>query len=298
MSLHSLPIPRGSSPRADWILVADLNPAPALDGASLLTLENLFSLVGVIIAVAVIVTLYRRLKAKVLDVGIAQAALEVERQIAIVADPALHDYAIVDETAHHADAIAFVAEQTAAAAALGFRRVGDLEDRTLTAAHPEARTPLRMLLADDGVVVGVGVRPAQPEMAALPVIEVSAELQDGRFLTWVIMRDVPQLDTAPEIERIRLDEGTALADAVEQLRTRIRAGTTSPVVVPADIDALIQRAHRHHSLEAQARAHLPAGVTRDELARLSKAPPDIVDRVFSILVARKQGSADDVPGPA
>ena len=148
----------------------------------------------------------------------------------------------------------------------------------------------------------MGARPPNEDPAApdegFTIVEIGTELADGRFVVTLILPPLPELDHAPAVLRTNFPPGTALAVAVASHRQRVETVVNEGAVVIATrtIDDIIQGAHRRHTLEVQARAHLPAGISLQELERLSGAKPEIAARVHAILVQRRVAADAGIAG--
>ena len=237
-------------------------------------------------ALLLVAGLAKALHGRLLQMGIEEAAGAIGGLVGLLADPAPHDITLVDAGHHSDDARAFVTDVTAAAAAVGFTTLGDLEDRTITRTMPEARTAMRALLSDDGtIIVAAWGRPATPTTPPLRLLELSSELADGRFVETVVAPDLPSLDVGPWILIERHAPGTPLPSLLQRHRARL-AECGGAVVAVSDVDGAIQRSHRRVARAAEFRQTIPAFVTRAELHGMAGAEPDIVDRVHALLIQR------------
>jgi len=230
--------------------------------------------------------LARALHQRLLQMGIDQATDTIERLLGLLADPAPHDLTLVDEGRHPPDARGFIDGVTSAARAAGFTLLGDLEDRTLGKAMPEARTAMRGLLGDDGAIVCVAWgRPGQGNVPPVHVIELGSELQDGRFVETIAAPEMPTFDVGPAILLERLPSSTTFAALLERHRARLLE--LGPTTTVSDVDGAIQGSHRRVALAAAHRRTIPALVTREELQRMAGAEPAIVDQVYAELLKRQ-----------
>ena len=249
-------------------------------------------IVWVIVVVAglgVLWLLLRRARDRLLEIGIGQAADQIERVLAVLNDPAPHDIAVISAGGWVPERLALVEQRLTDAGALGFTLLGDVEDRTVSRATGTA-SMMRGLVHQDGItMLSVLARPDHHGTLVV-AIECGSELSDGRFVE-TIATDAPLLDPGPSVLLEQLSASTSLPTLLEHHRARIASdatGTSQPLPV-GDIDAAIQRAHRRLAVTAAARAALPGGISRAELERLAvDTDAAIVARVHAELIRRQR----------
>lgn len=253
----------------------------------------------VAVGLGVVGLLLRRARERLLQVGIEQAADQIERVLAVLNDPAPHDLAVISAEAWAKDRLAAVEARLGDATALGFMPLGDVEDRTVSRATGTASI-MRGFVHDDGVtMLSAMARPREgptrgsPGDAPVVALECGSELSDDRFVE-TIATDAPLLDPGPRVLLERLPASTPLSTLLERHRARVAqaAGGEVRALPVGDIDAAIQRAHRRLAVTAAARAALPGGISREELGRLAvDTDATIVDRVHAALIRRQQQRA-------
>jgi len=172
---------------------------------------------------------------------------------------------------------------------LGFRKLGDLEDLTLSRVYPETRTFVRVMV-DDAALIRAGIFHLRPRggltglfslIGVIPrqvhVLELVTELPRGRFLITAPTRGLDRLDPPPEVQIERLQPGTATRELVERHRRRIQDHLRShaahtPVAMDslAEVIASVQRGHVAASNHRQKIGRL----SKDELERMTGQPLD------------------------
>jgi hypothetical protein len=188
--------------------------------------------------------------------------------------------------------------------AIGFRRVGDVEDLTLSRVYPERRTFVRLLVDDAalirvgafhlrargglvGVFATIGVVPRD-----LHVVELVTELPRGRFLITAPTKGLDRLDPPPEVSVDRLPPGTSLKELVAHHKQRIadqlrKNPAQSPVEV-RDRDSVMASVQRGHVVASEHRQKV-GRLSKDELERMTGAPLGEQEEEMLKEVRRKQG---------
>ena len=187
-----------------------------------------------------------------------------------------------------------------------YRRVGDVEDVTLSRVYPHMRTLLRVFI-DDGQVISVVAyefRPRGPMVAALQllsasmrrvrVVELTSEATNGRALITANTRGLDRLDASPQVSLERMDPTTAVAALLTRHRERLietskRDATWVPVPMANLDDALASRQRSH----ARAARHRGAQgrLSRDELERIKGSPLAPLDEEFLNAVQAREDVA-------
>jgi hypothetical protein len=250
----------------------------------------------VAVGLGVVGLLLRRARDGLLRIGIEQTAEKLERVLAVLNDPAPHDLAVVSPDAWTKEHLAAIEARLGDARALGFRLLGDIEDRTVSRAVGTAAT-VRDFVHDDGItMLSAMVRPREEAahgsaaLAPAVALECGSELSDERFVE-TIATDAPLLDPGPRVLVERLPASTPLSALLERHRARVAqvVGGDVRALPVGDIDAAIQRAHRRLAVTAAARAALPGGISREELGRLAvDTDATVVDRLHAALIRRQQ----------
>jgi hypothetical protein len=252
-----------------------------------------------IVAVVVIVVvwrLWRRVQARFIELGVVQIADRIEAVLALVNDPAPHDLAVISPDHWPAPQLMRVNERLAAAADVGFVHLGDIEDRTVVKATGAWAT-MRALVQRDGRTTLTAVARPNPAGTLITSIECGSELSDGRFVE-TIATDEPLLQPGPFVVLTKVPASTSVADLrarhEDVVREAVGEGGVVSVLPIADIDGLIQRGHRRLASTAAARAKLPGGISRDELASLAPGvDPELVDRLHAELIRRHEARATE-----
>lgn len=168
----------------------------------------------------------------------------------------------------------------------GFTRIADIEDVTLSKAHPDKRTFVRILAGPDGVSraavyqIVVGGPQGRPS-AMSSTVELITEFTDGRCAT-TISTPNRLLDPPPLVSRRQVDTPgvppllTAHAAHLAEHRQAHPSLTVAPVRTLEEALAAWRRAHE------RARARLSTeGLRRAELQRLAPPrAPGVADEVF------------------
>jgi hypothetical protein len=199
-----------------------------------------------------------------------------------------HDYARVTPAAFPDADLAFYDGAGAELEALGFRRIADIEDLTVSRVYPEQRTFIRVL-ADEGCVVRAGVYHFRPRggliwllqmLRQVPrhvrVVELVSEVPTGRFLSTSNTKGIDRLEPPPEVRVERLEASTSVATLVtrhrERLQQQVRAQpdrVPSQFVSYEDVLASVQRGN-----QVAARWRQKVGrLTREELERMQGGRP-------------------------
>jgi hypothetical protein len=173
--------------------------------------------------------------------------------------------------------------------ALGFHKVADVEDLTLSRVYPETRTFVRVLV-DDAALIRAGAFHLRPRgglaglfsaLRIVPrhvhVVELVSELPRGRFLVTAPTRGLDRLDPPPEAKVDRLPPGTPIAQLVEHHRRRItehlRSRTGDTPVSMDGYDAVMASVQRGHVVASNHRQRI-GRLSKDELERMTGEPLD------------------------
>jgi hypothetical protein len=253
----------------------------------------------VVVAVVVVVVgvrrLWRRVRARLIDLGVMQLADRIEAVLTLVNDPAPHDLAVITPDHWPAPQRELVEARLAAAADVGFLPLGDIEDRTVVKATGAWAT-MRALVHTDGRTTLTAVARPNPTGTLIASIECGSELSDGRFVE-TIATDEPVLNPGPSVILTRVPASTSVAELCAKhdvmVREALGAGVVEGGVVSVlsvdDIDGLIQRGHRRLASTAAARAAVPGGISRDELTSLAPGvDPGLLDRLHQELIRRQE----------
>jgi hypothetical protein len=216
-----------------------------------------------------------------------------------------HEYARVTPAAFPDADLAFYDGAGAELEALGFRRVADIEDLTVSRVYPEQRTFIRVL-TDEGCVVRAGVYHFRPRggliwllqvLRQVPrhvrVVELVSEVPTGRFLSTSNTKGIDRLEPAPEVRVERLEAATSVATLVtrhrERLQQQVRAQpdrVPSQFVSYEDVLASVQRGN-----QVAARWRQKVGrLTREELERMQGGRP--LNDAEEAFLREVQGKAD------
>jgi hypothetical protein len=173
--------------------------------------------------------------------------------------------------------------------ALGFRKLADVEDQTLSRVYPETRTFVRVMVAD-AALIRAGAFHLRPRgglvglfamFRMVPrdvrVVELATELPRGRFLVTAPTRGLDRLDPPPEAKVDRLPPGTPIAELVAHHRRRIqeylRSHTAHTPVSMDDYDAVLASVQRGHVAASNHRQKI-GRLSKDELERMTGEPLD------------------------
>ena len=218
-----------------------------------------------------------------------------------------HDYVPVRaDDFRHLD-LAFYQRTERDLQARGFRRLADLEDRTITNAPGTVLSPVmvRVLLSRDGTVSAAlyhphirrfGLRALLWLLRKLPgrVTDMETECSDGSFVVTSNATMAAALADAPLIDAEYLPARTAPIDVYARhtqrlaAHLRVRPGVTPRVLVTHD-DVLASQ-NRMNALKAAYRGELGM-VTRAELEQLSLVGHRMAHDVHDAIVREQQRRA-------
>ncbi|HTJ46560.1 MAG TPA: hypothetical protein VL463_30850 [Kofleriaceae bacterium] len=204
-----------------------------------------------------------------------------------------HEYARVSPAAFPDADLAFYDRSAAELEAMGWKRVADVEDLTLSRVYPERRTFLRIFVDNGGAIraaiyhlrvrgasllAAVGVGPRD-----LHVFELISESPRGQFLSTSNTKGLDKLTSPKEVEVERLEVGASLAKVVARHRERLtdrarKRGADAPVTMWTwdDVLASIQRGHAVAAKHRQA----IGGLSREEVERFTGRPLNAAEEVF------------------
>jgi len=186
---------------------------------------------------------------------------------------------------------------------LGFHKVADVEDVTLSKVYPESRTFVRVLV-DDGALIRAGAFHLRPRggliglfsaIGVVPrhihVVELVTELPIGRFLVTAPTRGLDRLDPPPEAQVERLAPDTPTRALVERHRERVaqhlRAHAGHSPVAMDGYDALLASVQRGHLAASRHRQRI-GRLSKDELERMTGQPLDEEESAMLQEVQRKR----------
>jgi hypothetical protein len=205
-----------------------------------------------------------------------------------------HEYARVTPAAFPDADLGFYDRSTAELEELGFRRLADVEDLTVSRVYPDRRTFLRVFVDDGGAIRAaiyhvrvrsgatflqmVGMAPRD-----LHIVELVSEIPRGHFVSTSNTRGLDKLTTPKEIDVDRLEVATPLAQVVSRHRARMseharRRGADAPVTQWRWEDVLdsIQRGH----VAAARHRKAVGGLSREEVERFTGRPLTAAEEAF------------------
>jgi hypothetical protein len=189
----------------------------------------------------------------------------------------------------------FYREASRAFEALGFRKLADLEDVTLSRIYPDSRTVLRIFV-DDARLIRAGLYHVRPRGALvallqlvrvvprhLRIVELVSEAPRGTFASTSNTAGLAMLEPPPEAKCDRLPATATIEALVTHHRDRLTAmlrrdPSLAPVMMD-DRDAMLESVQRSNVAAARHREKL-GGLSRDELERMRGRPLDDADEVF------------------
>jgi len=206
-----------------------------------------------------------------------------------------HEYARVTPAAFPDADLEFYDRASAELERLGFRRVADIEDLTVSRVYPDQRTFIRVLVDQAGLIrAGVyhfrvrgGLVWLLQALGQLPrqvrVVELVSEVPTARFLSTSNTKGIDRLDPPPEVRSERLDAGLSIADLVTRHRTRLQEQVRAhPEQIPAQFvsyEDVLASVQRGNVVAARWRTKV-GGLTRDELERIRGRPLDDLEEAF------------------
>jgi hypothetical protein len=222
-----------------------------------------------------------------------------------------HEYARVSSAAFPDADLAFYDSASAELEQLGFRRLADIEDLTVSRVYPEQRTFIRVL-TDQGSAVRAGVYHFRPRgglvwilqlLRQVPrhvrVVELVSEIPTGRFLSTSNTKGIDRLEPPPEVRVERFEAATPISALVAHHQARLQQLVrTQPDRVPAqfvsyeDVLASVQRGNQVASRWRQKVGRL----TRDELERMQGGRP--LNDAEEAFLREVQGSSAPSRAPA
>jgi hypothetical protein len=172
---------------------------------------------------------------------------------------------------------------------LGFRKLRDVEDETLSRVYPETRTFVRVMV-DEAALIRAGAFHLRPRgglaglfsaLGLVPrhvhVVELVTELPRGKFLVTAPTRGLDRLDPPPEAKVDRLSPGTSTRELVAHHRKRIqehlRANAAHTPVSMDDFAAVMASVQRGHLAASKHRQKI-GRLSKEELERMTGEPLD------------------------
>ena len=206
-----------------------------------------------------------------------------------------HEYQRVTPAAFPDADLAFYDRAAAELEALGFRRLADVEDLTVSRVYPERRTFLRIFV-DEGAttraavyhmrVRGGGVAVLQWVGMApkdLHLIELVSEVPRGQFLSTSNTKRLDRLSAPEEIEIERLEPSAPISAVVERHKARLTEQVRRrPSAAPASLwtfEEVMASVQRHHVALARHRQAV-GGLSRDEIERVTGRPLTAAEEAF------------------
>jgi hypothetical protein len=219
-----------------------------------------------------------------------------------------HEYQRVEASAFPLADVGFYDRVQRELEALGFHKLADVEDLTLSRVYPDARIFIR-LLVDEAALIRAAVFHLRPRggvvglfsaLGVIPrhvqVIELVTEVPRGRFLVTAPTRGLDRLDAPPEAIVHRLPPGTPVRQLVEHHRKRVREhlrGHTADSPVPFEgYEATIASVQRGHLAAARHRQRL-GRLSKEELERMTGQPLDEDESAMLEEVQRPQPERAD-----
>ena len=199
-----------------------------------------------------------------------------------------HEYARVSPAAFPDADLGFYDGACGELERLGFRRVADIEDLTVSRVYPEQRTFIRVLV-DEGGMVRAGVYHFRPRgglmwllqfLGQVPrhvrVVELVSEVPTGRFVSTSNTKGIDRLEPPPEVRVERLAPSTAVGEVVARHRARLQQHVRAhPERVPAQFtsyEEVLASVQRGNLVAAQWRQRV-GRLTREELERMQGGRP-------------------------
>ncbi len=218
-----------------------------------------------------------------------------------------HEYARVTPAAFPDADLAFYDRASAELEGMGFRRIADIEDLTLSRVYPERRTFLRVFVDEGGAIRAaiyhLRMRGGGGFLSAfgmaprdLHVVDVVSEIPRGQFVATSNTRGLDKLTSPKELDIERLEVGAPIAQVVSRHRARLtervkRRGADSPVSLWTwdEVLASIQRGHVASARHRQA----IGGLSREEIERFTGRPLTTAEEVFLHEVRGDKPAAND-----
>jgi len=194
-----------------------------------------------------------------------------------------HEYANVTPDQFPWVDLAFYERAASELGELGFQRLGDLENLTMSRANPSMRTFIRIMVSADGTV-GAGIYDIKIRgwmkclqwidvvPKKLSTVDLETEFVDGRFLVThnspqaALMKSPPQFDV--EVHPAAISADALLEAHLIRLRRRLAA---EPEVKPCVIRTLDDALASQKGQEGIKHAHRKSvgWVTKEEMQRLA-----------------------------
>jgi hypothetical protein len=219
-----------------------------------------------------------------------------------------HEYARVDPAELPFLDLEFYDAAAEALEELGFKRVADIEDLTLSRANPNMRTFTRAMIADSGLIRATifHLRPTGAWMWVLQMarvvprhikcVELTSEAPIGKFLVTTPTQGVRHLSTPDAFAIERHARGTPIEDLLERHRERLtRRITKDQNIIPvyvAGYDELIASFQRANITVSRHRQKL-GGLTREELEQIAQRPLRPSDHELLEELDRQRRDDDD-----
>jgi hypothetical protein len=206
-----------------------------------------------------------------------------------------HEYARVTPAAFPDADLGFYDRASAELEGMGFRRIADVEDLTLSRVYPERRTFLRVFVDEGGAIRAAiyhlrmrgggagflsafGMAPRD-----LHVVDLVSEVPRGHFVATSNTRGLDKLTAPKELEIERLEVGASIAQVAARHRARLterakRRGADSPVSLWT-WDEVLGSIQRGHVASARHRQAI-GGLSREEIERFTGRPLTTAEEVF------------------
>lgn len=229
-----------------------------------------------------------------------------------------HEYARVSPAAFPDADLAWYDHTTAELEGLGWKRIADIEDLTVSKVYPDRRTFLRVFVDGGGVTRGAiyHLRVRGPgsmwSLASalsrdLYLVELVSEVGTSRFVSTSNTRGLDKLTMPRDYDAERVEPGTAVTAVVARHNARLAehvrrrpADSPQPQWTWEEVLASIQRGHMVIARHRQA----VGGLSREEVERFTGRPLTAVEEVFLREVrgedeqgARRDGSGDPNAAP-
>jgi hypothetical protein len=205
-----------------------------------------------------------------------------------------HEYARVTPAAFPDADLGFYDRATGELERMGFRRIADVEDLTLTRVYPERRTFLRVFVDEGGAIRAaiyhLRVRSGGALMSAmgmgprdLQVIDLVSEVPRGQFVATSNTRGLDKLSTPRELDIERLEVNASVPQVVARHRARlterVRKRMADAPVALWTWEEVLASIQRGHVVQARHRKAI-GGLSREEVERFTGRPLTAAEEVF------------------
>lgn len=176
--------------------------------------------------------------------------------------------------------------------ALGFRALGDIEDKTVNEIYPTMRSFIRAFSGSEGDISGGFFC-----LSSFKVFDLGTEFSDGIHLCVTNAESASGIDQPPEIMKRFCPAETPLAKLLElqlqSVRERLAAIPGLTVVKCLTLDDAIQSNHRAHAIQCRFRRERGGAITGEEIRRIAGDDREDAGEIFARAIEREKARGEN-----